>query len=62
MTQYSVKKGLRSFGDAGKEAVYSEMLQLHEMDVVEPKKANMPKALKYLMFLKQKCCGRNKES
>jgi hypothetical protein len=66
MTQYSVKKGLRLFGEAGKEAVYSEMLQLHEMDVVEPKKANMltreekSKALNYLMFLKQKRCGRIK--
>jgi hypothetical protein len=41
MTQYSVKKGLRLFGEAGKEAAYSEMQQLHEMGVVEPKKANM---------------------
>jgi hypothetical protein len=66
-TQYSVKKGLRMFGEAGKEAVYSEMLQLHEMDMVEPKKSNMlareakSKALNYLMlFLKQKRCGRIK--
>jgi hypothetical protein len=41
MMQYSVKKGLRMFWEAGQEAVYSEMLQLHEMEVVEPKKANM---------------------
>jgi hypothetical protein len=33
MTQHSVKKGLRLFGDAGKEAVFSEMQQLHEMEV-----------------------------
>jgi hypothetical protein len=41
MTQYSIKKGLEVFGDAGKEAVLSEMKQLHDMGVVEPKKANM---------------------
>jgi hypothetical protein len=40
MTQYSIKKGLEVFGDAGKEAVLSEMKQLHDMGVVEPKKAN----------------------
>jgi hypothetical protein len=66
MTQYSVKKGLQVYGDAGKLAVSSEMQQLHDMDVVEPKKANMltreerSKALNYLMFLKQKRSGKIK--
>jgi hypothetical protein len=66
MTQYSVKQGLRIFGEAGKEAVSSEMQQLHDMKVVEPKKGNMmtreekSKALNYLMFLKKKRCGRIK--
>jgi hypothetical protein len=61
-----VKKGLRLFGDAGKEAVFSEMQQLHEMEVIEPKIANMltrqekQASLHYLMFLKQKRCGRIK--
>jgi hypothetical protein len=66
MTQHSVKKGLRLFGDAGKEAVFSEMQQLHKMEVIEPKMANMltrqekQVSLHYLMFLKQKRCGRIK--
>jgi hypothetical protein len=60
MTQYSIKKGSEVFGDAGKEAVLSEMKQLHDMGVVEPKKANMltreekSKSLNYLIFLEQK--------
>jgi hypothetical protein len=41
MMQYSVKQGLRIYGEAGKEAMYSEMQQLHEMEVVEPKKGSM---------------------
>ncbi len=66
MTQCSIKKGLEVFGDAGKEAVLSEMKQLHDMGVAEPKKANMltreekSKSLNYLMFLKQKRSGRIK--
>jgi hypothetical protein len=66
MTQHSVKKGLRLFGDAGKDAVYSEMQQLHEMEAIEPKRLNMltreekRASLHYLMFLKQKRCGRSK--
>jgi hypothetical protein len=57
MTQYSVKKGLEVYGEAGKVAVSSKMQQLHDMGVVEPKKVNMltheerSKALNYLMFL-----------
>jgi hypothetical protein len=60
MTQCSIKKGLEVFGDAGEEAVLSEMKQLHDMGVAKPKKANMltreekTKSLNYLMFLKQK--------
>jgi hypothetical protein len=66
MTQHSVKKGLRLFGDAGKDAVYSEMQQLHEMEAIEPKSSDMltheekRASLHYLMFLKQKRCGRIK--
>jgi hypothetical protein len=66
MTQYSVKKGLQLYGEAGKEAVFSEMQQLHEMEVIEPKMAHMltrqekQAALHYLMFLKKKRCGRIK--
>jgi hypothetical protein len=60
VTQYSVKQGLRVFGEAGKAAVQSEIQQLHDMKVVEPKKSNMlsregkSKALNYLMFLKKR--------
>ncbi len=56
MTQSPVKKGLEVYGDAGKVAVSSEMKQLQDMDVVEPKKSNMltwevkSKTLNYLMF------------
>ena len=44
----------------------SEMQQLHDRDVIEPKSANMltneekKKALHYLMFLKKKRCSRIK--
>jgi hypothetical protein len=66
LTQYSAKKGLKVFGEAGAEAIISEMKQLDAMDVIEPKKADtLTKAekkasLEYLMFLKQKRCGRIK--
>jgi hypothetical protein len=66
MTQCSIKKALEVFGDDGKEAALSEMKQLHDIGVAEPKKANMltqeekSKSLNYLMFLKQKRSGRIK--
>jgi hypothetical protein len=66
MTHHSIKKGLKIFGEAGADAVVSEMQQLHDQSVIEPKKANMltrdekHKALQYLMFLKKKRCGRIK--
>jgi hypothetical protein len=66
MTQYSIKKGLQVFGEAGAEAVISKMEQLHDRGVIMPKAANMltreekRKALHYLMFLKKKRCGRIK--
>ena len=66
MTQHSIKKGLKLYGEARAEAVVSEMQQLHDRDVIEPKSANMltneekKKALHYLMFLKKKRCGRIK--
>ena len=42
MTQHSIKKGLKLYGEAGgAEAVMSEMQQLHSRDVIEPKSANM---------------------
>jgi hypothetical protein len=66
MTQHSIKKGLKIFGEDGAVAVISEMTQLHDMAAIDPKQANMltrdekRKALNYLMFLKKKRCGRIK--
>jgi hypothetical protein len=65
-TQYSVKKGLKVFGQAGVDAVVSEMRQLDERKVIEPKNAALltrgekRDSLQYLMFLKKKRCGRIK--
>ncbi len=63
MTQHSVQKGLKLFGEAGVVAVTEELVQLHERGVVEPKYiqdlngAQKQAALQYLMFLKQKRNG-----
>ena len=63
MTQHSVRKGLKLFGDAGVVAVTKELVQLHERGVVEPKfiqdldREQKQAALQYLMFLKQKRNG-----
>jgi hypothetical protein len=51
MTQHSVKKGRRLFGKAGKEAVYSEMQQLHEMEVIEPKMATGQRSTRQFLVL-----------
>jgi hypothetical protein len=63
MTQHSMKRGLTEFGDAGVEAVFKELQQLHDRKVLEPKNANhltddeRHAALQYLMFLKKKRNG-----
>ena len=36
MTQYSIKKGLKVFGNAGVDAVTSELKQLHDRKVIQP--------------------------
>jgi hypothetical protein len=60
MTQHSVKKGLKVFGDRGTQAVLKELRQLHDHEVVEPKGQNERTeqerygSLRYLMFLKEK--------
>jgi hypothetical protein len=54
------------FGEAGAQAVIEEMQQLHDRAVIQPKLASMltkeekKRSLQYLMFLKQKRCGRIK--
>ncbi len=64
MTQHSVKKGLKKFGDAGVNAVLKELQQLHDRKVLEPTKGpgeitsqERKDSLRYLMFLKEKRCG-----
>jgi hypothetical protein len=63
MTQHSMKKGIKIFGDAGVDAVVKELQQLHDRKVLEPKSskqlsaADKKAALQYLMFLKQKRNG-----
>ena len=58
-----MKKGLKLFGEAGAQAVVTEMQQLHDCDVIILKHSSMltqeekQHSLQYLMFLKQKRCG-----
>jgi hypothetical protein len=63
MTQHSVKKGLKAFGDNVTQALLKELRQLHDQQVVKPKgpdeitRQQRHDALGYLMFLKKKRCG-----
>ena len=63
LTQYHANKGLKLYGDAGKNAVLKEMKQLDNMDSIEPVLPNdisiedKDGVLEYLMFLKEKRCG-----
>ena len=64
--QMSLKKGLKAFGKPGADAVVEELRQLDYMQVIVPKYRDdlstddRHKALNYLMYLKQKRCGRIK--
>jgi hypothetical protein len=64
--QMSLKKGLKHFGKSGADAVISELRQLDYRDVIKPVPARSltrdqkRAALNYLMYLKQKRCGRIK--
>ena len=66
MTQYSLKKGIQQFGDAGIKAVLDELKQLHDRKVLDPVYGSelqyheRKKALPYLMFIKQKKSGKIK--
>lgn len=66
MTQMNMRKGIKEFGDAGVDAVLSELKQLHDRKVLEPRIADELSreeklaALHYLMFLKKKRNGRIK--
>jgi Reverse transcriptase (RNA-dependent DNA polymerase) len=63
MTQHSVRKGLRIFGEAGVDAVLKELKQLYDREVVRPvgredmTDEERDAALQYLMYLKQKRDG-----
>ena len=58
--QYHVNKGLKVFGDKGREAVMKEMKQLDDLEVIQPRNWNeltaeeRRSALPYLMFLTEK--------
>jgi hypothetical protein len=64
--QMSLKRGLKLFGKAGADKVVEELKQIEIRKVFKPKKAsdltNAQKraSLEYLMYLKQKRCGRIK--
>lgn len=63
LTQDGVRKGIKLFGQGGDDAVRTEMQQLCDHEVMEPKseaalsREDRSNALKYLMFLKQKRDG-----
>ena len=62
----SMKKGMAIFGVDGHKAVKSEMMQLHDQDVMRPvtstelSPSQMSEALADMMFLKRKHCGKIK--
>jgi hypothetical protein len=64
--QMSLKKGLKYFGKSGADAVVAEMRQLDYRNVIKPvngkelTREQKRRALNYLMYLKQKRCGRIK--
>jgi hypothetical protein len=67
LTQYNLKQGIKRFEDRGKTTpVLDELQQLSNWDVMEPidpsnlSPAKRKGALRYLMFLKEKRCGKIK--
>ena len=64
--QMSAKKGLKVFGEKGAQAIMKEMDQLIQRKVMHGRRAGeltreqKENALKYLMFLKEKRCGKIK--
>ena len=62
--QMSAKRGLRQFGQEGADTLMKELQQLINRRVMRPRDANTlsqgekKSALKYLMFLKEKRCGK----
>ena len=66
MMQLALKKGLEAFGDQGKEAVSSELLQIHMQDTFAPTyggdmtSEERRQALESLLFLEEKRSGKIK--
>jgi hypothetical protein len=66
LTQYTLQRGLKEFGQDGVSALGKEMEQLHVRKVAKPVDSNSlskdqkKAALRYLMFLTKKRCGRIK--
>ena len=66
MEQMSAKKGLRQFGRKGADAMMKELQQLIDRRVMHPRDATTLSrsekysTLKYLMFWKEKRCGKVK--
>merc|ERR1712127_855965 len=64
--QMGWKKGLKVLGEKGEEAIENELQQIHDMDGFTPKhwhqltKEERVRALKYLMYLKEKRDGKVK--
>ena len=63
MTQHSMKKGVKLFGQSGVDAILKELKQLHDRKVLMPKVVSeltaeeKKAALEYLMILKRKRGG-----
>ena len=63
LNQVGIKEGLKKFGEEGNNALLKELSQLHQRDALLPKKKEdmtyeeRKKALRYLMFLKEKRDG-----
>ena len=64
--QMSLKRGLKKFGRKGADAVVDEMRQIDRMNVIIPRavtdlsRIQKQRALRYLMYLKEKRCGKIK--
>jgi hypothetical protein len=63
LTQMNIKQGLLTFGEKGSQAISKELKQLHDKGAITPiQRSDMTteerkKALRYLMFLKEKRDG-----
>jgi len=63
LTQMNIKEGILTFGERGNEAILKELQQLHQKNALLPinkenlSHAERKKALRYLMFLKEKRDG-----